>query len=109
MRQRNIEDGILLRIEHAADLFRPLIPRPLAPEIVDVEKTTLDEVFMETLDLGVAQAHHADVLHLDPRTVEQGVVCQAHHQMIGIAVDCLLTRVFVSSDKRIEKLMSASG
>jgi hypothetical protein len=29
--------------------------------------------------------------------------------MIGIAVDCLLTRVFVSSDKRIEKLMSASG
>jgi hypothetical protein len=44
---------------------------------------------METLDLGVAQAHHADVLHLDPRTVEQRVVCQAHHQMIGIAVGLL--------------------
>src|SRR5262249_20676753 len=64
---RDVLDRILVRRQHTPDLVLPLIPRPRAPEVVDDDEAALLEIRAQAVDLIVAEADDARVLHVQDR------------------------------------------
>jgi len=83
---RDVEDRVLVRRQHAADLVDPLIPRLRTPEIVDVEKAPLQQVGTKLLDLFIAEARRAHVFHEQDRAVVEQRIVEAQHDVVRLAI-----------------------
>ena len=79
---RHIFDRILGRRHRLRQLARPLLPRGVAPEVVDPDKAALLEVLPETRGLLLGELNRADVRRHHVRTAEQGVVGEAHEPYV---------------------------
>ena len=74
MRRRDLERRILVRRQHARQLVNPLVPRLVAPVIIQPQEPALQQVRAQRLDLRVAELRGAGVFHADIRAlIELGV------------------------------------
>ena len=85
------------------------VPRPWTPEVVDPQEAALLEVLPQGSASSPLDQDLADVGHHHERALEEERIGHADDEVIGLAVGCPADRVLVSSDSRMEKLMSASG
>ena len=80
----DVDDGVFIGRQHAPDFPPPMVPRRDAPEVVDPQEATAQQVVAQALDFEGIQADRADVRHEDERVVEQLLVVQRHHNVVRI-------------------------
>ena len=82
MPQGNIDHRKLARGQRLSDLRLPDVPRVLAPEIIDPEKSTLDEIVVQMRRILRIQIQRADLLHDDDPTPVQLVVAEVDDRVV---------------------------
>ena len=83
--ERQVDDGVLRRRQHPADLGGPVFPRPRAPEVVNPEEPAFQQVVPQPRDLLRPQAHRPDVGRDHKGTTEQLVIGDIDHPVVRLA------------------------
>jgi hypothetical protein len=105
-----VEDRILRGLgKHLANLCLPDLPRVRAPEIIHPQEAALEQVRPEFGRILAREEQPAHFLHDDDRALKQLLVCEADDEMTRLARASKATLIFVNSETRIERSMSASG
>src|SRR5499427_2912660 len=81
----DVQDRILVRRQHPADLVLPLVPRARSPEVVDDDISALLQIGAKALHLLVAEADDAHVFHVDDRTTIQKRIGEANDDVVGLS------------------------
>ena len=108
MGQREVDDRIVLRRQHLANLHLPLVPLIAPPEVIRPEEPAFQDELAKLRRLLVIEPCAAGRGHQHERTLKEGVIGGTDEQWVRLR-GVKLTGVFVSSDKRIDMLMSARG
>jgi len=82
--RRQVDDRILHRGKHLANLCLPHLPGIGSPEVVHPEKAALQQVRLERLGILGREEQTADLLHQDDRTLVQLLAVQANDEMVRL-------------------------
>src|SRR5688572_6442102 len=83
---RQIDDGILRRVEHFRELGDPPLPGQAAPEIISPQEAPLEQILAETSRFLLVEVGRAHLGHHDEGAAEQHIVGEANQQRVGLAV-----------------------
>ena len=106
---RHVDDRILVRREHFANLGLPDVPRVGAPEVVHPEKAALQQVGPERAASSLVNSSLPTSCMMMTGHWNSSSLVSWTMRWFGWPAPSKLTRVFVSSDSRIDRSMSASG
>ena len=84
---RNVEDRVLGK--YLPHRVGPLLPRARAPEVIDPQEATLQEIFAEPGDFQRRQSDRADVRPDEERAFKQRIVGEVNRPVLRLALRVL--------------------